>query len=211
MNKPALKTAKSDKGQQTIANILAAAEELLIDEGYHNFSLRKVTASAGMTIGNLQYYFPSKDSLIAAMLDNAVERYLDRFEEIRETAGPDPEKQFTAVVSLVIRDLNQRSTTKFFPEVWALANHYDHAVDFMDAMYDRYRQVLVDVISGVNPQLTDDQRQKLALFISSSIEGHTMFIGHGKPWQDQTEEIVSMATQSFLWLIKNGEVPQSKK
>ena len=208
MTRQAIRAGKSGKGQQTVLNILEAAEQLLIDDGYHNFSLRKVSASAGLTIGNLQYYFPTKDSLIAAMLDNAVERYLDRFEEIRKGAGPDPEKQFIAVVSEVIRDLNQRSTTKFFPEVWALANHYDHAVDFMEAMYERYRQVLIEVIHDVNPALTDAQLHRLALFISSSIEGHTMFIGDGKPWQQETENIVVMAAASFLWLIRSGAVPE---
>jgi AcrR family transcriptional regulator len=209
MTKSAVKVGKSDKGQQTIVNILAAAEALVIDEGYHNLTLRKVAGSAGLTIGNLQYYFPSKESLIAAMFDNAIEPYLERFEEILATAGPDPEKQFIALVSLVIRDLNQRSTTKFFPEVWALANHYGHAEEFMDAMYDKYRQVLVDVIREVNPALSGDQSQRLALFISSSIEGHTMFIGHEKPWQQETENIVHMATASFLWLVKSDQVPGS--
>jgi len=207
MTRELAKVGKSDKGQQAIINILDAAESVLIDEGYHNFTLRKVAASAGLTIGNLQYYYSTKDSLIAAMLDNAVERYLERFGEVRASAGPDPENQFIELVSMIIRDLNQRSTTMFFPEVWALANHYDHAVDFMDAMYDKYRQVLMEVIGNVNPSLSPDQSQRLALFISSSIEGHTMFIGHGKPWSGETEHIVTMATQSFLWLGKEGRCP----
>ena len=116
MTKELAKVGKSDKGQQAIINILDAAESVLIDEGYHNFTLRKVAASAGLTIGNLQYYYSTKDSLIAAMLDNAVERYLERFGEVRASAGPDPENQFIELVSMIIRDLNQRSTTMFFGE-----------------------------------------------------------------------------------------------
>lgn len=209
--KPTTKAAnrgRSGKGQNTAQAILLAAEKLLIEEGYHNFSLRKVAATAQLTLGNLQYYFPSKDSLLKAMLDNCIQRYLDRFEAIRIEAGVDPEAQFTALVTEIIRDLNLKSTTVLFPEVWSLANHDDHAMEFMDAMYDRYRSVLIDVIGLLNPTLSPAQLQRLALFISSSMEGHTMFIGHKKAWEKETENIIAMATQSFLWLIHSGSVPE---
>ena len=156
---------RSGKGQHTALAILLAAEQLIIDEGYHNFSLRKVAAAADLTLGNLQYYFPSKDSLLKAMLDNCIERYLDRFETIRTAAGQDPEAQFVGLITEIIRDLNSRRTTVFFPEVWSLANHDDHATGFMDAMYDRYRAVLVEVIAQLNPSLSPDQQRRLAIFI----------------------------------------------
>ena len=59
----------------------------------------------------------------------------------------------------------------------------------------------------INPSLSPDQLKRLALFISASMEGHTIFIGHGKPWKKETENVISMATQSFLWLIKSGTIP----
>ena len=142
------------------------------------------------------------------MLDNCIQRYLQRFERILAQAGADPEKQFRALIAEIIRDLNARSTTVFFPEVWSLANHDDHAVEFMDAMYDKYRIVLMEVITGINPALSRAQLKRLAVFISSSIEGHTMFIGYKKPWTRETENIVAMATESFLWLIHSGRVPE---
>ncbi len=203
-----LNRGRSGKGQHTTLTILLAAEKLLIQEGYHNFSLRKVAANADLTLGNLQYYFRTKDSLIKAMLDNCIQRYLDRFKEIRAAAGEDPEQQFKAIVEEVLRDLNTKATTVFYPEVWSLANHDDHATEFMDAMYGRYRAVLMEVISLINPDLSAAQLLRLAVFISSSMEGHTMFIGYQKPWIDETENIIKMATQSFLWLIRSGHIPE---
>ena len=206
--KTAAKRGRSGKGQHTAQAILLAAEQLVIDEGYHNFSLRKVAAEADLTLGNLQYYFPSKDSLLKAMLDNCIQRYLDRFEAIRAEAGRDPEAQFIGLITMILRDLNSRRTTVFFPEVWSLSNHDDHATEFMDAMYDRYRGVLIEVIAQLNPSLSPDQQRRLAIFISSSIEGHTMFIGHGKVWTAETDNIIAMAIQSFLWLIRSGTIPE---
>jgi AcrR family transcriptional regulator len=198
---------RSQKGENSAKGILLAAESLLIDEGYHNFSLRKVAARAEQTLGSLQYYFPTKNALVKAMLDNRIQRYLVMFEQIRASAGADPIDQFQALISGIVRDLNTKTTTVFFPEVWAMANHDEQATEFMDAMYGAYRDVLVDVIRLINPNLSQRQLTRLAIYISASLEGHTMFIGHRKRWEKETENIISMASQSFLWLIQSGEVP----
>jgi AcrR family transcriptional regulator len=198
---------RSQKGENSAKGILLAAESLLIDEGYHNFSLRKVAARAEQTLGSLQYYFPTKNALVKAMLDNRIQRYLVMFEQIRASAGADPIDQFKALISGIVRDLNTKTTTVFFPEVWAMANHDEQATEFMDAMYGSYRDVLVDVIRLINPNLSQRQLTRLAIYISASLEGHTMFIGHRKRWKKETENIISMASLSFLWLIQSGEVP----
>ena len=204
----ALPRRRSKKGENTAQEILLAAERLLVEEGYNNFSLRKVATTAGQTLGSLQYYFPTKDKLLKAMLDNCIQRYLDMFERIRTEAGTDPEEQFIALINGIIHDLQTKQTTMFFPEVWALSNHDDHATEFLDAMYGQYRAVLIDVIGLINPELSKAQCMNLAIFISASLEGHTIFVGHEKPWQKKSKQIVSLATQSFLWLIQSGTVPK---
>ena len=199
---------RSEKGENTAKEILLAAENLLIDEGYANFSLRKAAARAKQTLGSLQYYFPTKNALIKAMLDNCIQGYLDMFARIRAEAGDDPEDQFAALIRGIVYDLNTERTTMFFPEVWSLSNHQDHATEFMDAMYGQYRAVLIDVIKKINPSLSAAQLRRLAVFISASLEGHTIFVGHGKPWKKESNNIITMATQSFLWLIHSGAIPK---
>jgi AcrR family transcriptional regulator len=194
------------KGKDKRKQILDVARELLIDAGYHNFSLRKVAEKAGIRVGNLQYYFPAKSDLVQAMLDDVIDDYLRDFDNIRGSGTP--EEQFLAVVEDVISDLNTRKTTVFFPELWSLSNHEKGVTRSMDNMYQRYREVLADIISEINPKLSAGQCQRLALFFSSSVEGHTIFIGYRKPWRAETPHIISLASQSFLWLIKHGDIPE---
>jgi AcrR family transcriptional regulator len=193
------------KGKDKRNQILDVATDLLIDAGYHNFSLRKVAEKAGIRVGNLQYYFPAKSDLVKAMLDHAIDDYLQDFDAIRGSGSP--EEQFIAVIEDVITDLSKRKTTVFFPELWSLSNHEKGITRSMDNMYQRYREVLAEIIGEINPALSPAQCQRLALFFSSSIEGHTIFIGYRKPWRSETRHIVSLASQSFLWLIKHGEIP----
>ena len=194
------------KGKDKRNQILDVARDLLIDEGYHNFSLRKVAEKAGIRVSNLQYYFPAKSDLVKAMLDHVIKDYLQDFDDIRGSGTP--EQQFIAVIEDVVTDLNTRKTTVFFPELWSLSNHEKGITRSMDNMYQRYREVLVEIVAEINPALSEAQCQRLALFFTSSVEGHTIFIGYRKPWRRETQNIVSMATQSFLWLVKNGEIPE---
>ena len=194
------------KGKDSAEKILQAATDLLIDSGYHNFSLRKVADAVGIRLGNLQYYFPTKDSLVEALLDRTIQAYVEDFENLRQQGSP--REQFKAIIREVLTDLGTRETTLFFPELWSLSNHEENITRLMDDMYAKYRKVLCEVIADLNPDLSADQVKRLALFMSCSMEGHTVFIGHKKPWRKETDNIVEMATQSFLWLVENGEIPE---
>lgn len=187
----------------TSLKILTSAEDILLSSGYHNLSLRNIAKKAEISISNLQYYFPSKDMLIKALLDKIMGVYLEQFQDLRKNSMDDPEEQFLLVISLVINDLSLKRTSHFFPELWALANHNKHVSKRMEEMYAKYRDVIQEIVSEINTDLSDEEAWKLALFITSSIEGHTVFIGHGKLWKNNTEDIVKMAQRSFIQLIHN--------
>lgn len=195
-----------DKGKKTVDRILSAASTVLIDNGYHNFSLRRVADKAGIKVSNLQYYFSSKASLVEAMLNAEIQPYLDLFGEIRSQG--DPRDQLVEIVTTVISDLGNKKTTVFFPELWSLANHDETIDTLMDVMYSKYRDVLADIALDINPSLTKKQAKRLALFFSSSMEGHTVFVGHQKPWNKELKNIVKIAIQSFIWLIEEGDIPK---
>jgi AcrR family transcriptional regulator len=195
------------KGKIRASGILDSAIALLIDHGYHNLSMRKVAGHAGVRLGNLQHYYPTRDDLVKAMLDRMIEGYLARFEKIRRR-DDEPELEFRAIVESVMLDLGKRRTTVFFPELWSLSNHEPHVTQYMDQMYGKYRQVLGGAIARMNPALSPTQVHRLALFVSASVEGHTVFIGYRKPWARETAPLLDMALQAFVWLIRSGRVPE---
>ena len=202
---PNQNNSSHSKGEKRIKTILTAAENILIDSGYHNFSMRKVAAKAKISVGNLQYYFPTKDSLLNALLDNVIKDYLETFEKIRSEHCP--KDQFIQIIENVVLDLKTKRTTIFFPELWSMSNHDKNFSKCIDIMYGKYRSVLQAVIKDINPSLSDQQAMRLSLFISSSLEGHTIFIGYKKAWTEEVENIEKIALQSFLWLIENGDIP----
>ena len=75
-----LNAGKYEKGQKAAMRILHAAEGILIDEGYQSLSIRRIASRCGITPGNLQYYFPSKNILLEALLNKIIQGYLEEFE-----------------------------------------------------------------------------------------------------------------------------------
>ena len=67
------------KSDRTRRLILDCANQLLISEGAHGFTLRAVADKAGLSQGNLTYHFASKRQLLEAMIDD---RILDRPDQI---------------------------------------------------------------------------------------------------------------------------------
>ncbi len=196
------RTATYEKGQARIEAILDAAAEVLISQGYKKLTLRQIALQAGITVGNLTYYYRSKEALLKDLLEKILSTYLDEMDRIVEASGDSPADRFVAVVEYLIEDLHTQRTTKFFPELWALANHDAYAAELMEKMYADERQALFDLIHAINPELDELQTNHLALFVSASIEGMTMFVGAGKKQEGALQSMKKMACKSFLQLIE---------
>lgn len=57
------------KGRIRREDILAAAVAVYSEAGYHGSSLREIAKRAGITHAGLLYYFPTKEALLAAVLE----------------------------------------------------------------------------------------------------------------------------------------------
>ena len=200
---------KREKGQRKAGQILEKAAEVLARDGYSKFSLRRVANASGVALGNLQYYFPTKGHLLEAMLIHVINRYIREFKRLMDEVDGSPKEQLTAVLTHVIRDLTSPVTTTLFPELWSMANH-DLAVErYLEEMYESYRRIVADLIGRMNSNLTPSQIRLLTVFITSSIEGHTPFTGHGKRWEHLNSGIEDVAIPTFLALIESGQVPEA--
>jgi len=198
------RVATYEKGQARIEAILDAAAEVLISQGYKKWTLRQIALQAGITVGNLTYYYRSKEALLKDLLENILSTYLDEMDRIVEASGDSPDARFVAVVEYLIEDLHTQRTTRFFPELWALANHDAYAAELMEKMYADERQALFDLIHAMNLELDDQQTNHLALFVSSSIEGMTVLVGAGKKQEGALQTMKKMACKSFLLLIERS-------
>ena len=81
--------SRSDKGAQTQARIIAQARGVLVSDGYDAVVMRAVADAVGIKLGNLQYYFPTRDHLLLAVMAAEASSDIDDIRAIAKDYKPD--------------------------------------------------------------------------------------------------------------------------
>jgi AcrR family transcriptional regulator len=64
------------RSKTMVESILRATTRILVREGYAALNTNRVAEEAGASVGSLYQYFPSKESLVAALLDRHIDETL---------------------------------------------------------------------------------------------------------------------------------------
>lgn len=197
------------RGQDGFEHILRSALTLLVEQGSKALTLRRIAAESGMNLGSLNYYFRSKEDMIRELLNAVISSYEEAFDAIVHEPGTDAEERLELLVTLILEDITTKKTTRFFPELWAMANHDPFVQERMEDLYGRARVSLNELIGEINPALPADEREMLALFISGSMEGLTIFAGYEKPWRPHMPMLEVIAKRAFVHVVRSlrpGEI-----
>jgi AcrR family transcriptional regulator len=86
-------TARRERLKQEIKeDIIAAARELFVTEGYPNVSMRKIAEKVGCAPGTIYLYFEDKDSILSSICVETFAKLNKRMEAIRNDRGDPVER-----------------------------------------------------------------------------------------------------------------------
>jgi len=63
------KHASQERSRATVDALVEATARILVREGFDRASTNRIAEQAGVSVGSLYQYFPSKDALVAAVID----------------------------------------------------------------------------------------------------------------------------------------------
>jgi AcrR family transcriptional regulator len=63
------KSASQERSRLTVNALLDATARILVREGFDKASTNRIAAVAGVSIGSLYQYFPSKEAVVAGLID----------------------------------------------------------------------------------------------------------------------------------------------
>lgn len=179
--------------------ILEAARHTLIEDGYPNFTLRRIAKRAHIHLKTLQHYFITKRNLLLETVNYTLDSYYNYtlethyYNEPFENSSNNNEKRcdkgLAKALKFLITDCQKPDTTKFFCELWALSIRDNDARDALDALYVRHRHELELLIIRANPQLSKSKAKLRATLMAAQIEGLVLFIGDGKPWHPEFDQL----------------------
>lgn len=191
------------KGHKTREQILHAALGIMVEEGYLAMTMRRVADASGMKLGNLTYHFPTREDLVREMLEAVISAYEIEWDKFVHDPSVPPEERLEDYCVLILEDIRTKKTTRVFPELWALANQDAFVLERVQELYTRARTPIVEIIEEMRPDLDQDSINDLAVFISCSMEGLTIFAGYDKPYEPRMPNFEKIAIKSFLDVARN--------
>lgn len=203
--KAAGKPGIRNKGQQTRQKIIDVARNILIEEGYENFILRRVATEANIKPGNLQYYFSSKKELLSAVLLSEISRYKDVYAQFADR-GQGAREVIDAVVDFLIKEIRLKSTTNIWYVVWAQSAHDEDLAKVMDEWYLEYMGSLRDLFKATVPGLSDQRAGHAASLLTALMDGLTNQIGHGRKRHRLHDKIENSIKHTLFSLLRDDEV-----
>ncbi|MCW0214589.1 MAG: TetR/AcrR family transcriptional regulator [Pseudonocardia sp.] len=84
------------------AAIIEASIEVMAAHGYHGTSVRDIALRAGLSPAALYHHFPSKQAVLATIMERGIEALLSRTAAALECAGDDPADRLRALVEVQV-------------------------------------------------------------------------------------------------------------
>ena len=157
------------KGQMRRQQIINVAKQTLIEGGPNSLVLRDVADQVGITHGNLQYYFPTKNDLLIAIFDQAVEKYTESMKiAVSETSTR--KGRLDAIIDAGIAELKSPETA-LWRMMMSLADHNPDMASILKKENDLYEQVVAEELKLIAPDLSIQRRRHIARIIHAILDG----------------------------------------
>ncbi len=161
--------AKQTKGQKRKAEIVELARELLVREGYDQFVLRAIAERAEIKLGNLQYYFPTREDLLETVGEQEFSRGLQMVQEAAKLEAK-PEEKLTHMVHNLVGDW-QQTGGRVYAVISMLALHQDRFKQLHERQYRLFYRSVGDLLRALDPDATDDVLLRKARLVTTLMDG----------------------------------------
>lgn len=162
--------AVTRKGAERIADIVKAGAELFLEEGFTALNKRRIAKRLGISHGNVTYYFPTREALWLAVIDNELREYYQRLGELHADAA-DPQGQFDEFVVRWIDEYNDRVIRVFFSHLIAYAEIDPAVADIRDEIYESFYVRTFQLARRLPVTVSDAELEPRVLEVMAVLEG----------------------------------------
>lgn len=192
--------AKTAKGRAKVQEILDIARKLFTNGGYAEMTMRQVAEQTGISLSNVQHYFPTRESLLQALLESVMEAYDPAYQAI-DNLNIAPREKLEAAVRYLLADAKKAESEKLFVEIWSVATRDPIGREIFDKMYSHHRANLARLIATANPELTERDVQLRAALVAMQIEGLMLLISDNKPRHAELEGIERECVAALMSIV----------
>jgi AcrR family transcriptional regulator len=161
--------AVRSRGRRTRQAILDKATEILITDGYDALVLRDLAQQTGIKLGNLQYYFPTREELLVEV---ALEFHRLQSIEVEGLFQHEdtPKARMLAAIDYMINAWSQPDA-HIYILIYYLSAHNKKIWDTRDSIYQSFYKQMEHLLEEALPKSTKTERRKKARLITSLCDG----------------------------------------
>lgn len=202
-----LKSPTQERSRQTVATILEACAQLMVQESFYEITTDKIAKEAGVSIGSLYQFFGNKESVVLALIKKIHSEDKLIISERVKTIGTLPvEQRVRGIVELMMEVMTSKPELR--QKIQSIQNY------LVDAQYlSEVNSYYVALFKQELPQLAGRDMDKVAYILVNLCFGLLSTIGMEKPQftQDKglVEEIMTLVSK-YLDLNKPLSAVSSK-
>lgn len=188
--------------------VVRAAKLVFLRAGGSQFSIRGVAKEAGMSMGAVQHFYPTRDQLLAAVLEYVTNEYEAEWEQVSRDFPFNGEVRLMHAVEYLAVDILQQETRQFFFALWALSCHNKFAAALQEEMYAHHSRNIAAFVGAARPAFGERECLEAAMQIVVLIEGFMLFTAPNTKHFASRAALVRMIKHAVTKLISPDNVAQ---
>lgn len=156
--------------EQTRQRIIETASRKFRKEGVAATGIAGLMAEAGLTHGGFYAHFTSKEDLVRAALEAALDQAQSRRQEVLDKAPPGPES-LKALIRFYLRPSHRDTPEQGCATAALVSEIARHEPETRAAFTTRLRRLLAQIAAALPPELDEAEREKLAIGLFGTLMG----------------------------------------
>jgi AcrR family transcriptional regulator len=188
------------KGDAKRLHILQAAKKILLAKGPDGLVLREVAEQLGITHGNLQFYFRTRNALLIAIFDGEVAKYTQGLKEA-VSATSTRRGRLAAIIDSGLSELRSPDTA-LWRMAMSMADHSPEMARILKKENDLYESVVAQELKQIAPKLTAQRRRHIARIIHAILDGMGIQFVHEDPNSADMRALESEIKSAIFALVE---------
>lgn len=208
-------TTYGAKGRARRAELVELGRRALVEGGLDAVVLRELAARAGMTLGNLQYYFRSRDDLLEAIVCDAFAADLDAVRTVATPSSLPPGDGGAPGGGVDLDELADRLHAQWAGDAGAvfgalalLARHERRFAALHQELYASFTAALVEVLRRFDPGADDAALGVRARLVTAVLDGLALQVVGAEPDECRAAEPAWAAGKALVAALAAGRVPE---
>jgi len=176
------------QGVRTRNAIIAVAKRVLLEGGALEFSLREVATRAGISVSNLQYYFPTRMAVLRAVVEPVIDTYLSEMQRAVTSQLP-LEERIALLAQQSLREITNAEASALWWHFVSFAVIDDECSRLLDDWYETLTRAVAQLIRAAYPDYSAADCLHRATLLIAMTDGLNYQFGAGRRKRGYTRNL----------------------